>query len=141
MKNQAYTYCTYEIFNEFNAYKEQNTDKEITDKEWEKLGEAGRSFLSWFLKDYLNTCVLNCLIASFYGTRKWPSTTNYFYNPSYNKAIVWESYIIFPDSYWYLSKQCILNINKGSCRYHGVRIVLECKFYSRDFRKPSMASM
>ena len=40
MKNQVYTYCTYEIFNEFNAYKEQNTDKEITDKEWEKLGEV-----------------------------------------------------------------------------------------------------
>ena len=40
----------------------------------------------------------------------WNNTMKEFYNPSYNKAILYETLIILPDSYWYSSKQGIFDI-------------------------------
>ena len=56
-------------------------------------------FVLW-LKDYCHTIVLQAQFATG-GHFVWDITIKYFYNPSYNKAILFESSVIFLDSYYY----------------------------------------
>jgi hypothetical protein len=58
---------------------------------------------------YYCTVVLQAQFAAG-GHFVWNIKIKYFYNPSYNKAILCESSIILPVSYWYRSKEDIFHI-------------------------------